>query len=1573
MLDKNSFRTIRSFGGSQQGGLEELICQLAHLKVPENAKTFVRKEGSGGDAGVECFWIMEDGSEHAWQAKYFLDSMSTKRWGQVDESVKTAIIKHPNLKKYYVCIPLDRTDTRSTGPGGKQTVSLLDEWNKHVKKWTDFASAQGMEVEFEYWGAHEILLPLQSDDPRYSGRALFWFNAVVLSGEKLRRCVEKQEKTLGERYTPEFHVDLPIAKTLDGLIDGDRFWQDLNQHVLQWSKDLASFLSTSAPPDVAKEFDELKKTLDITKQNIDSVVVARDRNRLTEMQSELANAGKDLYDFENACSASKKATKRPNPHTRSFQEEVSQFNYQDHRKLSSFLNSEFVLANIASAVLVTGEAGVGKSHLLCDFAKGFVETYGPAILMLGQHYRGGNPLVDLLDLLDLNGHTCETVLGAIDAAGESARVNAVLLVDAINEGTYRNEWSERIVGLLEDIKRFPHISLVVSCRTRFDELLVPTSIPSSSLLRTEHAGFLGHEHKAASIYLSGQGISKPTTPITAPEFSNPLFLKTCAAALKELGKTSWPTGHQGASHLFEIYLSSLETVVSKKRQTEPNDKLCQKALEAVADEMFPNHLFGLPWDKATKIVNTVDTCVNPSESLFQTLLREGALAEDIEYTKDDEGNDLPRPIVRFAYERFCDHFVAVKLLRGVEEPAEIFNSEHPLGKVVSDKKHFVCRGILGALAVIVPEKFGVEFWDLLPEAIKSHPQAADFYFFGSLPFRSPTSFSNTTRDLFNSLRPFQHGYQNQKLDLLLQFATESTHPWNVEKLHKWLVEKTMAERDAHWSTYVAKNDFEEDYEEPESVIRSIIEWATFANLTYVEEEPTYLALVTLIWFTTTTNRKTRDQATKAAARLFAHQSCLAIQVLEKFSDVDDLYLQERLHASVYGGLCNASDDEHLRATAKYVFESLFRNGTPTEHILLRDFARGIVELAATRGCLDDSITLDDCRPPYKSKWPLENPPDSDFNRFGNQIERSIFSDDFGIYTMRSIHNWSPTSIHEPEPESQAAALEKSIAKLNLQSKELFEKAVQATKTHEEQRWRSRLEEVDKDDVDVLDSVDGKLDKAAVRETLAAMQASILSSPDSETDATSQIEADEAWEKFNVSLDDALKEEFRWAQGFWRQGNITASFSRKWAQRWVCKHAMDRGWTAELFEKFENSLPYDGRDRPRIERIGKKYQRIAFHTFMAHLSDNVHYKDDEGYSDTPKPSRYRGPWQPWDRDIDPTHWLRKTSDSGQGEWDANVWWRPFEYSFSLASDDAKQQWCEDPIDLPKFEKYIKIPDKSGENWYSLRGFSKWRESAISGDSSSLIRDIWFRVNSIVVSKDDLQRLKKELKNKDFISPDFVSSTSTGHQVFLREYAWHPSVTSIDQFEEDEAWRNIKTAHAIPYAEYEWEHGGDDQSTEMNLSLYMPSSFMAEKLQLEICRSSFDSWRDSTGKKVFVDPSLEFDGPSFALFGANSVDQMLTNEDLVLVWLIGGEKMVVDDSMRPVKARMVFNSMLWTTGDHKIQSLNRHYMEGTRKKATKKKATKKKATKKKATKKKATKKKATKKKATKKKGKPPRKKA
>ena len=139
---------IRPLNGSQSKGFEELCAQLARLEPPEGAD-FERK--GSPDAGVECFSTLENGQQWGWQAKYF-HTLGPPQWRQIDDSVKTALTKHPSLARYYICVPLDRPDARE----GRRW-SAMEHWRRRVKKWKSMASDKGMDVEFEWWGQSELL------------------------------------------------------------------------------------------------------------------------------------------------------------------------------------------------------------------------------------------------------------------------------------------------------------------------------------------------------------------------------------------------------------------------------------------------------------------------------------------------------------------------------------------------------------------------------------------------------------------------------------------------------------------------------------------------------------------------------------------------------------------------------------------------------------------------------------------------------------------------------------------------------------------------------------------------------------------------------------------------------------------------------------------------------------------------------------------------------------------------------------------------------------------------------------------------------------------------------------------------------------------------------------------------------------------------------------------------------------------------------------------------------------------------------------------------------------------------
>ena len=172
------FSSIWIHQGSKSNGFEELVCQLANCSKPENTGAFIRKDGSGGDAGVECYWKFKDGSEHGWQAKFFLKPLGPTQWKQISSSVETALNKHPHLSKYYICLPRNRTDRRQLNKTGNPVASELVRWNEHVEKWKQIASEKSMSVEFEFWGAHEITLMLQRDSDDFSAIRRSWFDTT---------------------------------------------------------------------------------------------------------------------------------------------------------------------------------------------------------------------------------------------------------------------------------------------------------------------------------------------------------------------------------------------------------------------------------------------------------------------------------------------------------------------------------------------------------------------------------------------------------------------------------------------------------------------------------------------------------------------------------------------------------------------------------------------------------------------------------------------------------------------------------------------------------------------------------------------------------------------------------------------------------------------------------------------------------------------------------------------------------------------------------------------------------------------------------------------------------------------------------------------------------------------------------------------------------------------------------------------------------------------------------------------------------------------------------------------------
>jgi hypothetical protein len=1486
------FSKIRIYDGSQEKGFEELVCQLAQLQKPDNADFFVRKEGAGGDAGVECFWKLKDGTENAWQAKYFLREMNSSRWDQISESIETTLQKHPAITIYYVALPLDRTDSRKTGRGGKQVVSIYDEWCLHVENWKKLATDKGMQVKFEFWGKHEICQMLQTDNPHYTGRALYWFNEPILGLEHFTRIAEQSKRVLGERYTPESHLDLPIANTFDGIGLTPNWWPKLESVIDSWVKSknkletdcfyLEEYITRN-------EWMALEKHIETF---YDQFCIGLKEKRFLDILEQSKITANKLIEKTQACLEILPHQSKATDKEKNCRRVLYDF-HSEMDKILSFLSGKNVSAAVSRTALLHGDAGIGKSHLLCDITLQRLQQNLPTVFLLGQHYTGGNPLDFLLESLDLKGLRYQQVLGALDAAGEAKATNTLIIIDAINEGVGRDDWYDQLARFATEVSDYSHLSLVLSCRSTYLNYMIPADLGADRLVRIEHHGFRGYEHRGAAKYLSQQGIAKPSVPITAPEFSNPLFVKTCCKALKARGETAFPKGLQGIDTLFDFYVESIEYNISLKKRYRPGEIVVRDVLLQFASHLYPNHLFGIPLREARELINAIDPNPLVGAGLLDELIHEGVLAEDILPAK--ENGKRGQPVVRFTYERFSDYFVAKQLIEQHVTDGDIqsaFKTGQPLGNLFCETYKYGLDGILEAMAICIAEQYHAELIDLVPkQARKENNWLFEQLFTQTLLRRSAASFTERTIDLLNRIS--EYGHHSTRLDILLSLSTEPGHPWNADFLHKNLVRRSLPERDAFWSIHLAVSDFEEDENEPESIVRTLIDWAQFGNFDDIEPERLRLAAVTLLWFTTSTNRKVRDQATKSLVRTLSLCPVYLPQLIEEFHDIDDLYLLERLYAVAFGVASNIQGSKNVTEIAQKVYDKVFSLGQPIPHILLRDYARSTLEYALNRNLLPPDINPQSFRSPYKSDWPIEIPTQAELEKlegdeYSSDIKSSLmgFPGDFGNYTMGCVNYWSLTSLSEPAPETWY---------------ELQVRFAQSLRDDLKERYLDYLNEInDADEQEEFDlaALLNELEEFDNEEDLEQIAEEEEEEPDTEESSWDALK-----KEIEASLDAERLEYFRWISGIPGDKN-PALFNKKWAQRWACKRAYELGWKKELFEDFESHCSRGrGRGSNLMERTGKKYQWIAFYQLLAHLADNLHWID-RGYSDVDD-SRYFGPWQSWNRDIDPSHWLRKTERKNE----SRQWWQPYQFPFAEDNFDEQLKWMWSEDIIPPFEQLLQvISPQDGLHWTVLHGFGNQSKRSLIGNDNEISRQTgWFRINSIIIAKKNCKQIIKATAGQNLCDPYLTGISTTGHQAFLREYPWHESCQDMTEWRESSRFEKIiPMKYLVPIAKYEWETGNEDYSITDNISFYLPSKTLIRDLGLSAAPGEkVGQWMDTNNHLAFFDPSISEQGSSYALIRTELLLPWLEEQELQLVWLVGGEKYLIPNKSTNFSGRLVFS--------------------------------------------------------------------
>ncbi|PZM84741.1 MAG: hypothetical protein DKT66_08950 [Candidatus Melainabacteria bacterium] len=923
---------------SPESAFEELCSQISRSTPPKGAGHFVRN--GTPDGGVEFYWTLKSGAISGWQCKFFQGSLTAGQWAQLDKSFKDALDNYPKLTHYIVAMPQDLAQGKT--PNKK---SFRERWNERVKSWTALAKRKRRNITIEFFGDAEIFHFLDTEDQ--AGRRWYWFEQVALTQQWFDRRMKSAIANAGARYTPELNIDVPLRRTLEFLTRSAEFRNIILTHRGKLRKASRHAMSGSSSKLLPKaKFTKLSKIA----RNLDQKLTqAADRELESidwkDIESHASSLRSLLWEVSDTIKKKKEAQPIPRPPSPNEFDLMGMLLHEIDDLVSTIRRLTKEIETVAAevteykALLITGQAGSGKTHILCDFAKQRVNAGLPTVLLYGEQFKDEDPWQQICTQLQLSNIGADELLLALESAGQARQERALIIIDGLNEGAGKTLWQKHLPGMLATLSSYNWIALAISLRTGFEPHLVENGkIEDLELIDRYHPGFADVEFNAIPHFCKHYGLNMPSIPVLLPEFQNPLFLKLTCESLKESKRKDLPMGISGVKSTFDAFVSSIDTKLAKRLGLDPKDKLVEKSLEALSESMTQSLQFSLPYSTAKGIVNKLSPADNFENSLFRHLISEGVLTETVRYGKDNKATDH----IRFAYERFSDHLIAEHLLHGVSSLTNLkkqFKPTGPLGKLLVTSH--ANRGLLEALSIQIPEKFGQELYSLISASAQEEFWLAQILLSG-LIWREPTTIKKDCISFLIKWANNHSMFANSLLDTLVALSPIPSHPLNADFLDRILRKQTMPVRDVLWTVFVS----EYATYGRETAVGRMIDWMNEHESTTLSDDSARLYAVILTWMLSSPNRVLRDRATKALVRLLGSRTPLLTKILKHFADVDDLYVVERIFGVAYGCVLRAANLKDFKAVAEFVYDKEFRDGAPRKNILLRDHCRGIIEICA---------------------------------------------------------------------------------------------------------------------------------------------------------------------------------------------------------------------------------------------------------------------------------------------------------------------------------------------------------------------------------------------------------------------------------------------------------------------------------------------------------------------------------------------------------------------------------------------------------------------------------------------------
>lgn len=633
-----------------------------------------------------------------------------------------------------------------------------------------------------------------------------------------------------------------------------------------------------------------------------------------------------------------------NPNSERWSPDIKDFYRDEYPKLQPLIDKWRLGKN--QIVLAKGKAGMGKTHYVCATAERLCKEMNVYLLFGSRFSEDQDFESQLCSMMGIG----ENALQKLNGKMMEENSNALIIIDALNEGATENFWNVAMKRMETLLKLYDRLKLLITYR---DDEEFDLSIPCSII---ELRGFEDNTQEAIQKYFAHYQIDDTDGNIQKryfAEFSEPLFLTMfCIVASHDL---RYMMDDFTYSDLFHQYIKYRNDMVSKGVDEDSHRNVTENALMKFANySLYYNQCRDISRQKARHYADQICRNRTWSNNLLNWILKENLML-----STGQQGERL-----MFGYQKMGDFLMADIFMHN--KMTDVAKVDFILEKGTHREYASYRRFIIALLSEweltsqLLERKIATKMHHLILASLRHHGKNDQVIFEWM-----------QTNNIY-SVRILHDFLKDITIDVFMS-------------AHQKLKSIDIAHRDKVWSTMV-----NQEYSHRLDAQR----FADFIAIIPREDtdEGWSKVVILLCWMCTSPHPYVRGVIMRKLVEIFDNKPQMALFALNEFFDCNDPYVVQVVTSAIYGYLLRKHDATEAAKIADLILQFFYQDHKAPEDILVRQWT--MLTLALADELNGTNTYFGAIKPPFAS----ENPYDLVVDK-AESITKKYFGESEGSWKM----------------------------------------------------------------------------------------------------------------------------------------------------------------------------------------------------------------------------------------------------------------------------------------------------------------------------------------------------------------------------------------------------------------------------------------------------------------------------------------------------------------------------------------------------------------------------------------------